>query len=75
MRETTNVAGQKAGANQQRPEILNVIISFMVIHFVLGTEAKSKGGILEKSFAAPRWNVEQANSSGTDDSKALLQGL
>jgi hypothetical protein len=75
MRETTDVAWQKAGTHQQRPEILHVVISLMIIHFILGAQVEAKGRILEKSFAAPRWNIEQADPSGADDSKALLQGF
>src|SRR5262249_12692025 len=73
VRKTVNPARQKTRSNQQGPEVLHIVVSLVVIHLILGTEAEPESRVLQKFLAAPGWNIKQAGPFGTYRPKAVSQ--
>src|SRR6266850_2772123 len=71
--EATYPAWQETRSDEQRPDVLYVIVGFVIVHLVLWTEAKAERRVLEKFLTAPGRDVEQTNSSRTNDSLAVCQ--
>src|SRR3954464_12300793 len=64
---------QKSCLNQYRPQILNVVVHLVVVHFLLWTQPESKCGKFEGPFSSPRRYIDENSPTNSCDPTNLLQ--
>jgi hypothetical protein len=68
-----NSAGQKSRFDEERPEILHVVIRLVIVHFILWAQAQPECREFQKFLSAPGRDIEHADAVRPDDAAAMLK--
>src|SRR6187399_2943815 len=71
--EAVDLARQEARLHEQRPEIADVVVHLVIVHFAGRREAELERRKLEENLAAPGRYVHEAGAAGAQDPPDFLQ--